>query len=101
MKSFVVLTETYFFENASNSFRFPIRNPIRTSFWLPLSGKSTFSEIVSLDNKLIEIETICLCNVRIGQWELFEGKLTIGREFYLGNYPNPIAWGKIVQLYES
>lgn len=97
MREVNLKVEITFFEGAKESFNFPIINSIRTSFWLPDSKFSTFSEL-SFNEEKIEVKKKYQAEIVIIERDFLIGKLEIGSEFKVGTYPKVIAEGKIVAI---
>lgn len=97
MKELILTVEIIFLDIAKESFKFPIKNNIRTSFWLLNSELSTFSELQLLD-KEIDIWEKKTALIKIIERDFLKEKLNLCSEFKLGVYPQEIAYGRIVEI---
>ena len=88
-----------FLESASKYFRFPIKiKKIRLSFWLLDSTSSTPSETEF--EEYIFINRYYDVNIMIIYMEFLNNKISEGQSFYIGIYPEIVAKGKILKIYE-
>jgi hypothetical protein len=99
MKDLKILTDVIFHETAQKSFRFPITNPVRISFWFTGADFSTFSEIAQQD-KALELLTPCQVTIKIIERDFLKNKVKEGVEFKLGTFPFETASGKILRVEE-
>lgn len=97
MKEIILIVEIVFWGIAKESFKFPITNNIRTSFWLLNSELSTFSELQLLDEE-IDIWEKKTALIKIVERDFLKEKLNVGSEFKLGVYPKEIAYGRVVEI---
>lgn len=97
MKNIIITADVIFFNSAKKGFNFPIKNSIRTSFWLFEDKASTFSEVQFFDNQ-IEPWVIYRATVKIGDGDFLQGRIAEGVEFKLGLYPFEFAIGRIVDI---
>ncbi len=97
MKEIILIVEIIFLDFARKSFKFPISNNIRTSFWLLDSDISTFSELQLVDEEF-DIWMKQLASLRIVERDFLKEKLNVGGEFKLGVFPKEIAFGRIIDI---
>jgi hypothetical protein len=97
MKEKTIVCEIIFGEQARQSFKFPLTGSIRTSFWIPNSKASTFSEI-EIGNRNIDVGELTTVEIKIIERDFLHDKVKVGTEFMVGTFPNSIASGKILGI---
>jgi len=97
MKELALTAEIIFLEIAEKSFRFPVTNYIRLSFWLPGDKVSTFSE-VQPQGVSINIGGITIVKVGIVERDFLVDRIKVGTQFRVGVYPQEIAIGKVIEV---
>jgi hypothetical protein len=94
-KEIKIKSKVFFNENATRFYNFPIKNNIHISIWLANNNFSSFSEITVVNpieiSSWIEIEILIISN------ESNSDNL-VGKEFFLGVFPNAIANGTIIEI---
>lgn len=97
MKEINLIVNILFLESAKEKFNFPLNNPIRSSFWLPNSTISTFSEII-FENEWVELNKNYRAKIKLLERDFLKGKILKNSKFEVGSYPEKIAQGTIIEI---
>lgn len=97
MKEINLIVDILFLESAKEKFNFPLNKSIRTSFWLPNSKISTFSEII-FENEKVELNKNYRAKIKLLERDFLRGKMLANSKFEVGSYPEKIAQGEIIKI---
>jgi hypothetical protein len=96
MKTSKLQVNICFLENAKERFNFPIKNPVRISFWLLNDVQSTPCELL-INGFEVDVQKKYTIEITVIEQAFLAKKLLPNRAFKIGLFPIEIASGKIIK----
>jgi len=97
-RSFEILAEVVFGDNAANAFNFPVRNVIRASIWFDDCREASPSEFIAKSDEQVLLNTAITLKIKIARKESLIDQIQVNHRFYIGPFSHAIGEGTILEV---